>query len=109
MNFSGVYGTHNGTAGNGVTGDGTGSTGAGVLGRNPQGPGVEGRESVYGGKFSGSRAQLRLVPAGSAGRPGGAHAKGEVYMDSAGALFICVASSTSTAAAKWRKVSTTAV
>lgn len=61
---------------------------------------------MYGGKFSGSRAQLRLVPAGSAGSPGGAHAKGEIYMDSAGALFVCTRGGTP---GTWRKVSTTAV
>jgi len=51
-----------------------------------------------------------LVPTGSAGKPtSGTHQKGEIYMDSTGTLFICVATSTATAAAKWRKVTTTAV
>ncbi len=105
-NFSGVYGTHEDTVGNGVTGDGKGSANAGVLGRNPQGPGVEGRESVYGGKFAGSRAQLRLVPAGARGKPVGAHAKGEVYMDAAANLYVCVRSGTP---GTWRRFSTVAV
>ena len=52
---------------------------------------------------------MRLVPKGSAGKPSGAHSKGEIYMDSAGTLFVCTASTTSTTAAKWRKLSTTAV
>jgi hypothetical protein len=107
--YSGLYGQHTGSSGYGVVGDGTGATGSGVLGRSPNGPGIEGRASKYGGKFAGSQAQLMLVPAGTAGKPSGAHTKGEISMDSAGTLFICVASSTATAAAKWRKVTTTAV
>ena len=103
--YSGVYGQHTGTAGYGVVGDGTGSTGAGVFGRNPNGPGVEARDSRYGGKFAGSRAQLLLVPKGTAGKPSGAHTKGELYMDSAAALFVCTASGTP---GTWRKVTTTA-
>lgn len=94
---SGVYGRHNGTSGFGVTGDGKGETGAGVLGRNATG---------YGGQFEGGKAQLKLKPAGSAGKPGGAHIKGEIYMDSAGTLFVCVAGGTP---GKWRKVTTSAV
>jgi hypothetical protein len=35
------------------------------------------------------------VPKGSAGKPtSGAHTKGEVYMDSAGTLFVCTANGT---------------
>jgi hypothetical protein len=98
--YSGVYGQHTGS-GFGVVGDGNGSTRAGVLGRNSSG---------YGGQFDGGLAQLKLNPKGTAGKPtSGAHTKGEIYLDSAGTLFICVASSTATAAAKWRKVTTTAV
>jgi hypothetical protein len=98
--YAGVTAEHTGSAGFGVIGLGKGTTGAGVLGRNSSG---------YGGQFEGEKAQLKLKPTGSAGKPTGAHSKGEIYMDSAGTLFICVASSTSTAAAKWRKVTTTAV
>ncbi len=98
--YSGVYGEHTGTSGDGVVGAGKG-VGAGVLGRNNTG---------YGGQFEGGRAQLMLKPGVITGKPtSGAHTKGEIYMDSAGALFVCVASNTSTAAAKWRKVTTTAV
>jgi hypothetical protein len=51
---------------------------------------------------------LKLVPKRGAGAPTGTHTKGEIYIDTTGTLFICVASS-STAPAKWRKVTTTAV
>jgi len=118
-NWTAVVGEHTGSQGFGVVGNGKGSGGVGVLGRNPTGTavqgegvhGVRGKGSVagYGGLFEGGRAQLKLVPKGTAGKPSGSHTKGEIYMDSTGALFICVASSTSTAAAKWRKVSTVAV
>jgi len=97
--YSGVYGQHTGS-GYGVVADGSGSSGAGVLGRNSSG---------YGGQFEGGKAQLMLKPGGSAGKPGGSHTKGEIYMDSAGTLFVCVASTTSTTTAKWKKVSATAV
>jgi hypothetical protein len=119
IGYSGVYGQHTGTSGIGTVGIGKGGD-AGVLGRNNSGVGVlgEGKDGVhgtasdgYGGQFEGGRAQLRLVPAGCAGKPttSGTHQKGEIYMDSAGALFVCTATSTATAAAKWRKVTTTAV
>ncbi len=97
--FSGVYGRHNGTSGFGVTGDGKGAGGAGVLGRNPTG---------YGGQFEGGKAQLWLVPGSRPGRPTtGTHRKGEIYMDSAGALFVCTAGN-GTTVGTWRRVTTTA-
>ena len=71
--YEGIYGQHTGTAEYGVVGDGKGPTGAGVIGRNNSGPGGEGRDSVYGGKFAGGKAQLMLKPGGTAGKPGGAH------------------------------------
>lgn len=81
--------------------------GAGVLGRNPQGSGIEARDSVYGGKFSGSRAQLMLVPkGGTAGKPTtGTHAKGEISMDSAATFWVCTRGGNP---GTWRKVATTA-
>jgi hypothetical protein len=94
--YSGVYGQHDGL-GFGVVGDGRGNSNAGVLGRNLSG---------YGGQFEGGRAQLKLKPGGSAGKPTGVHTKGEIYMDSAATLFVCTASGTP---GKWRKVSTTLV
>ncbi len=66
--------------------------------------------SGYAGEFEGGKAQLKLKPAGSLGKPtSGTHSQGEIYMDSAGTLFVCVASSTATAAAKWKRLSATAV
>jgi hypothetical protein len=95
--YGGVTAEHTGTAGFGVIGLGKGTTGAGVLGRNSAG---------YGGQFEGGKAQLRIVPKGSVGKPtSGAHAKGEVYMDSAGTLFVCTANGTP---GTWRKVQTVA-
>lgn len=115
--YAGVYGEHKGTKGIGTVGIGKGVD-AGVLGRSPDGDGVRGEgktgvygtaTSGYGGRFEGGKAQLMLKPGGSAGKPSGAHSKGEIYLDSAGTLFVCTASTTGTTAAKWRKLSTTAV
>jgi hypothetical protein len=93
---SGVRGLNTGS-GFGVVGEGTGSNRAGVLGRNSSG---------YGGQFDGGQAQLKLTPKGTTGRPtSGAHTKGEIYMDSAGALFVCTADGTP---GTWSKVTTTA-
>jgi hypothetical protein len=95
--FSGVRGQNTGS-GFGVVGDGRGNNVAGVLGRNPSG---------YGGQFDGGLAQLKLNPKGTAGKPtSGAHTKGEIYLDSAGTLFVCTANGTP---GTWRKVTTTAV
>jgi hypothetical protein len=62
----------------------------------------------YGGEFKGGKAQLRLAPAdGTAtGKPTtGTHSKGEIYMDSAGTLFVCTADGTP---GTWRRFTTTA-
>lgn len=103
----GVHGI-NSTAGDGVLGDSQG--GAAIRGRSfgPTGVGVHGEhfDNGYGGQFKGGRAQLRLVPSSRTGRPGGTHSKGEVYMDSNAALFVCVKGGTP---GRWRKISTTAV
>ncbi|HET7271110.1 MAG TPA: bZIP transcription factor [Rubrobacter sp.] len=94
------------------------SNGPGVLADSEGGPGVQARSfggtsgavygkhnaQGYGGLFEGGRAQLKLVPASSRGRPTGAHTKGELYMDSAGSLFVCVKGGTPGA---WRKFATT--
>jgi hypothetical protein len=91
-----------------------------VVGDSDGGMGVQGRSSGgttgavagehfgsgYGGQFKGGKAQLRLVPGSTEGRPGGAHSKGEIYMGSKGALFVCVRGGTP---GTWRKVNTTAV
>lgn len=105
LGHAAVYGQHVGSSGYGVVGDGTGGS-AGVVGRNRTGNGVEGRDSRYGGKFAGSRAQLMLEPKSTAGKPTGAHSKGEIYMDSAANLFVCTVGGNP---ATWRKVTTTAV
>jgi hypothetical protein len=102
--WEGVYGQHTGSLGFGIVGDGTGAAGAGILGRNSLGNGVHG-QGRYGGKFEGTRAQLLLQPKTTAGRPtSGTHAKGEIYMDSAGTVFVCTANGTP---GTWRRVSTT--
>jgi hypothetical protein len=104
-NYSAVRGVHEGLVGFGVAGHGRGQDGAGVLGQNADGYGVIGRSSGgIGGRFEGSRAQLRLVPGPSAGKPAGAHSKGELYMDSAATLFVCTAEGTP---GTWRQVTTT--
>lgn len=92
----GVYGQHTGQ-GYGVVGDGRGSGNAGILGRNSTG---------YGGAFEGGQAQLRLKPAGTAGKPTtGTHSKGELYLDSQATLWLCVANGTP---GTWRRFTTTA-
>ena len=104
--WAGVVGRNNASAGIGTYGEGTNGIGVQGIGKT----GVHGKSTGgWGGLFEGSQAQLRLVPKAATGKPTGAHTKGEIYMDSAGTLFICVASSTSTAAAKWKKVSAVAV
>jgi hypothetical protein len=106
---SNVAGTPGVTGTNTAGGIGVKAEGAvGVFGDNfGSGEGVRGVSSGgYGGLFSGGKAQLKLIPGGSSGRPGGGHSKGEIYMGSGGALFVCVQGGRP---GKWRKVSTTAV
>jgi len=90
----------------GIWGRHTGN-GPGVAGDSGGGPGIVGNStSGYGAEFNGGKAQLRLVPKSTAGRPkAGAHAKGEIYVDSNGAIFVCVKGGTP---GTWRKVTTTA-
>jgi hypothetical protein len=62
-----------------------------------------------GAQLSGARAPLQLVPATTAGPPtSGTHARGEVYVDSAGAIFICtsptIASGSIHFAAVWQRI-----
>jgi hypothetical protein len=115
--YGAIYGQHGGNDGTGVVGDGTG-VGAGVLGRNGAGAGVrgEGRFGLYGkatvtngyaAVLEGGKAQLRLVPSTTTGKPtSGSHLKGEIYLDRAGAIFVCTAPGTP---GTWRKLSSTAV
>lgn len=123
--YEGVFGQHTGANGYGVVGAGTG-TGAGVVGKNSTsegvlgdgntgvhgkgrgGPGVYGESAQYGGQFKGAKAQLRLMPPTSSAAVGAptqdTHAKGELYLDYTGTLFVCTAPGTP---GTWRKVSMT--
>ncbi len=61
----------------------------------------------YGAELGGGKAPVLLVPASAAGRPqaaSGAHAKGELYVDANGDLFLCTASGTP---GTWVKVAVT--
>jgi hypothetical protein len=129
---AGVLGRIDGTSGAGVLGEGkrfgvegriTGDTGGdlaygvfglggthGVVGAitNGNGTGVmgdTGPRDGYGGEFRGGKAPLRLWPSTRTGRPtSGTHQQGEIYMDSAGALFVCTVDGSP---GTWRKVTTT--
>jgi hypothetical protein len=58
----------------------------------------------YGGFFWGGKAPLRLMPANTAGAPTtGSHKKGEIYMDSKGALWVCAADG---APGTWQRIRT---
>lgn len=103
---SGVIGSGSGPFGIGVVGNGTFSGGqfsspAGAAvsaSANGAGPGVSASShDGLGGQFSGARAPIRLVPAGTQGPPqpaSGAHQAGELYVDSTGRLFICTGAGT---------------
>jgi hypothetical protein len=128
-NTAGVLGRHKGTfEGHGVRGEGPigvfgkgtpgvdgicpasgGESGtpsgslAGVRGNAQSGPGVFGAGG-YGGQFTGTKAQLHLVPGTSLGRPTtNFHEKGEMFIDVAGTLFVCVAGGNP---GTWRRVMT---
>ena len=75
----------------------------GVRGSSSLGLGIKGDSSYgVGGLFQGGRAPLSLEPGGTAGKPtSGYHAKGDIYMDSKGSLFICTASGNP---GTWKKV-----
>src|SRR5215212_903835 len=107
---SGVYGEHTGQKGYGVRGQSASRFHAGVYGENTSTGILGGPGGGIGGQFKGGRAQVMLEPNDSSGSPEtGEHDKGELFMDSEADLFVCVASSTATAGAKWKKVATTAV
>jgi hypothetical protein len=102
-----VVGTTNATGGPGVRGVNS-ANGRGLWGKaQGSGEGVYGESTNgVGGLFTGGKAQLKLAPKATAGRPtSGAHTKGEIYMDSKGALFVCTVNGTP---GTWRKVTTTA-
>jgi len=95
----------------------TSTFGPGVTGISSHGPGVVGKSASsdtaavhgenssqgYGGVFKGGRAPLRLVPQfSSTGFPSsGDHARGELFADTAGNLWYCVAGGSP---GRWRKV-----
>jgi hypothetical protein len=102
-----VVGSTNATGGPGVRGVNS-ANGRGLWGKaQGSGEGVYGESTNgVGGLFTGGKAQLKLTPKATAGKPtSGAHTKGEIYMDSKGALFVCTANGTP---GTWRKVTTTA-
>jgi hypothetical protein len=124
---AGVRGESTDDEGYGVRGENrSGSGGAGVWGDSPTGFGVHGDSdsgigvrafsgdgdgvlalstSGIGGVFGGGKAQLMLQPSSTLGRPTtGQHTKGELFMDSGGALFVCTADGTP---GTWRRFSTT--
>ena len=72
---------------------GTSQSGRGVHGVSDTFIGVVGESaSGVGGNFSGGLAPLRLQPASNVGPPAaGDHRRGELFVDSGGALFFCVA------------------
>ena len=88
----------------GVRGRSGKSAGSGVHGENSgPGTGVRGTSvSGYGAQFQGGKAQLRLAPAVTLGQPrAGAHLAGELFLDSAATLWLCVASG---APGTWKRV-----
>jgi hypothetical protein len=90
-----------GIVGNGGAGGSSGTSGPGVAGiggsSGRPGAGVTGSSSLgYGMVATGGLAPMRLTPQSSGtGSPGsGAHAAGELFVDSTGALFYCTADGT---------------
>src|SRR5215208_616061 len=80
--------------------------GDGINGVATNASGVRGSSnSLYGGLFQGGKAPLKLQPSHTGGRPTtGQHTKGELFMDSGGALFVCTADGTP---GTWRRFTTT--
>jgi hypothetical protein len=89
-----------GVVGNGGAGGSGGTSGVGVAGMGGSagrpGAGVTGSSSLgYGMIATGGLAPIRLTPQSSGtGPPSGAHAAGELFVDSTGALFYCTADGT---------------
>jgi hypothetical protein len=111
VDASAVLGTTDDTKGAGVSGSALNTVGVFGLSGNESGPGVEiagvvGTSSTvtgvagssgqnYGGHFVGGLAPILLEPASNSGRPrSGTHRRGELYVDSQGALFFCIADGT---------------
>jgi hypothetical protein len=95
-NTAGVHAV--GNFGAGVDADGET---VGVQAHSYRGPGVK-AASDYGAEFGGKLAPIRLDPAMTSGAPStGTHHKGELYVDSNGQLFLCIADSTNGNAGTW--------
>jgi len=122
-NGDGVVGTGHGQFGTGVlgSGDDVGVQGnginVGVDGNSPNGDAMSGFSSIggtgvfgqsvngLGAEFKGGEAPLRLDPATTAGAPtSGTHKRGELYVDSKGQLFLCVADSVNGNPGTWKQV-----
>ena len=90
---TGVAGTST-TSGTGVLG--TSNSGKGVAGTSTSGTAVAGTSgSGYGGVFTGGLAPLQLGLGGATGAPTtGTHAVGDLYLDSAATMWVCVAPGT---------------
>jgi hypothetical protein len=92
--FHGVWGISSTGVGTGVFGEGK----VGVRGKAMNSTG-------YAGVFEGGKAQLRLVPSTTYGKPTtGAHLKGELYLDRNVNLWLCTANGTP---GTWKKVTLT--
>jgi hypothetical protein len=98
---TGVAGECPGAAGIAVSGVGLGNIGVQGYGAKIGVSGVS--FTGLGGQFAGARAALRLVPRGTPGKPtSGTHERGELVVDSVGAVFVCTAGGTP---GTWKKVS----
>jgi hypothetical protein len=78
------------SSGIGVIGNSTSNNG--VVGNSTSNSGVVGNSTnAYGGSFIGGLAPLRLGLGGSLGAPSaGMHAAGEVYLDNAATVWVCI-------------------
>ncbi len=92
-----------GDSGTGYGVAGFSTSNAGMRAASSSGAGINATSSSgLGGQFSGGRGAINLVPKSTAGAPtSGAHSRGDLVVDSAGALFICITSGTP---GTWRKV-----
>jgi hypothetical protein len=99
---AGVAGQASGFPGVAATSDthegvlGSSTSGTGVRGTSRSGNGVTASSNGgYGVQAQGGKAQLYIVPAGTAGAPkSGSHRLGEIFLDRAGSLFVCTAAGT---------------
>ena len=94
----GLVATSSGVTGTGVQAS-AGKLGLQATGSNANGTGVlaTGGSSGLGADLQGGKAPLRLRPAAAPGAPqaaSGTHDAGELYVDSAGQLFICTVAGT---------------